>query len=139
MQRREAERCRRGGSKVCDFGFPEPRGNPWPLEPTGTGRLAGCSTLRGVGWSPRFHIPHLSTLFSDQVSWRLRMFYTFKNETQQGNQRSSCGTKKRRGNRRHFVNSCSHLYLEWKRHSETTQLAYRLSSAIATNTADLAA
>ena len=52
-----------GGSKVCDFGFPDP-GEPMATGANRTGRLAGCSTLRGgVGWNLRFHIPHLSIAF----------------------------------------------------------------------------
>ena len=69
-----------GGRKACDFGFPDPRGTPWPLEPTGRAGWLGAR-LSGVGWAGtcNFASPILALLFSSQVSKRLRMFYTFKN------------------------------------------------------------
>lgn len=57
------------------------QGNPWPLEPTGQAGWLGAQ-LSGVGWAGTYDFTSriLASLFSDQVSWRLRMFYTSKNE-----------------------------------------------------------
>lgn len=52
-----------GGSKVCDFGFPEPRGNPWLLEPTGQAGWLGARLSAGGGLEPAISHPHLSIAF----------------------------------------------------------------------------
>lgn len=76
------------------------QGEPMAPGANRTGWLAGCTTLGGgMGWNLQFRITHLSIAFLQPgIQEAENVLYLQEWKPQQGNQRSSCGTKRRGGN-----------------------------------------